>query len=286
MQYAHGLVFEAERQHLIAIAFRMLGSLHDAEDAVQDTWIKAATADATGIRNPAAWHTTILTRNCVDRLRSRQRRGEYLTEAPSSEADAAIAADENYLRREHISRALIVVLDQLTPPQRVAYVLHDLFGIPFDQIAEILAMSVAAARKHSSRARQRINPPPASRAVASAAEDAVVDAFLAAAAGGDIARLLALMAPDCVRHADPSLIPGGAPVAVMGAAAVAEETRLFADRIRSSTAIVADGRHAHAIAPGGHLIAIIDITTEGLLVTGIDITRPTVTTVLSMPSAS
>lgn len=284
MHYIHDLVFEAERHHLTAIAFRLLGSLHDAEDAVQDTWIKAATADTTGIRNPAAWHTTILTRSCVDRLRTRGRRGECLTETPPAEADSEIAADEHYLRREHISRALMVVLDQLTPPQRVAYVLHDVFDIPFDQVAKILSVSVVAAKKHASRGRQRIDPPSTDRAPVSAADDAVVDAFLSAAAGGDLERMLSLMAPDCVRRADPSLIPDGAAAVVSGAGAVAEETRLFADRIRSSAPIVVDGRHAYAIAPGGHLIAIIDVTTKDRLVTRIDITRPPEATVLSISS--
>lgn len=263
--------FEAARSQLTALAFRLLGSIHDAEDAVQSTWIKASTADARGLRNPAAWLTTVLTRVCLDQLRTRHRRREEPLLADMIPAEAR-AADEDYLRRENVSRALIVVLEQLTPSQRVAYVLHDLFDIPFGEVAQTLGTSPDNAKKHASRARIRIErtePAPTTTSV----DSAVVDAFLAAAAGGDIDRLLALMTDDCVRTADPALVPPGTPIIVTGASAVAEETSVFADRIRASTAMLVDGRRAHVIAPGGHLLAVIDIITRDGRVAEIDISR-------------
>ncbi len=272
--------FEAARPQLTAVAFRLLGSTHDAEDAVQTTWIRASTADTGDVRNPAAWLTTVLTRVCLDHLRLRRRRREEPLLADMI-PDAEVAADEHCLRREQVSRALLVVLDRLTPPQRVAYVLHDLFAMPFREVAEILGTSEVNAKKHASRARRRIGgaePPPAG-----AGDPAVVDVFLDAAAGGDVDRLLALMADDCVRTADPALLPPGAPTVVTGAAAVAGETRYFTDRILATTRMLVGGRPAHVIAPGGHALAVVDITTRDGLVTRIDLTRIQAGTPLAMP---
>lgn len=273
--------FEAARPQLTALAFRLLGSIHDAEDAVQSTWIKASTADTDGPRNPAAWLTTVLTRVCLDQLRMRNRRREEPLIADVIPAET-LAADEQYLRRENVSRALMVVLELLTPSQRVAYVLHDLFDIPFDEVAKTLDTTAGNAKKHASRARIRIEqtgPEPTTTGI----DSALVDAFLTAAAGGDIERMLALMTEDCVRTADPALVPPGTPTVVTGASAVAEETRLFADRIRASTTMLVDGRPAYIIAPGGHLFAVIDITTRDGRVARIDISRASAHATFAMP---
>ncbi|WP_174575712.1 sigma-70 family RNA polymerase sigma factor [Nocardia miyunensis] len=272
--------FEAARPQLTAVAFRLLGSVHDAEDAVQTTWIKASTADAADVRNPAAWLTTVLTRVCLDQLRARHRRREEPLLADMIPAEE-LAADEHYLRRENVSRALLVVLDRLTPPQRVAYVLHDLFDVPFREVARTLDTTSDNAKKHASRARRRIEQ--TTPAFDTTVDSAVVDAFLAAAAGGDIDRMLALMTDDCVRTADPALIPAGTPSVVTGARPVAEETRLFADRIRAATPMVVAGRQTHVIAPGGHVFAVLDITTRNGLVSRIAIGRAGARTPVSMP---
>lgn len=272
--------FEAARPQLTALAFRLLGSIHDAEDAVQSTWIKASTAGPGDLRNPAAWLTTVLTRLCLDQLRRRQRRSEEPLLADLIPAEA-LAADEHYLRRENISRALMVVLDRLTPAQRVAYVLHDLFDVPFREVAETLGTSPDNAKKHASRARGRIEHTEPGSATATV-DSAVVDAFLAAAAGGDINRMLALMTEDCVRAADGTLVPPGTPTVVTGAAAVAEETTLFADRIRATVPMLVDGRPAYVIAPGGHLLAVVDIVTRNGQVARIDINRASPYTALSV----
>ncbi|MFW6694533.1 sigma-70 family RNA polymerase sigma factor [Streptomyces sp. MAR4 CNX-425] len=286
--------FEAARPQLTAVAFRLLGSVPDAEDAVQTTWLKAATATAPDdVRNPAAWLTTVLTRVCLDQLRARRRRREeplFADLIPGAEA----AADERYLRREKVSRALLVVLDRLTPPQRVAYVLHDLFDMPFREVAETLGTSEAAAKQHASRARRRIGGGPAPSSApgdgegdgdgrgGTESEAAVVDAFLAAAAGGDMDRMLALMTDDCVRTADPALLPPGAPAVVTGAREVAEETKYFTDRIHATVRMLVAGRPAHVIAPGGHALAVVDITVREGRVTRIALTRLPTTTPLAM----
>lgn len=272
--------FEAARSQLTALAFRLLGSIHDAEDAVQSTWIKASTADTDDLRNPAAWLTTVLTRVCLDQLRKRQRRREEPLLADTIPAES-VAADEHYLRRENVSRALMVILELLTPSQRVAYVLHDLFDVPFGEVADTLGTTPGNAKKHASRARIRIEqtgPAPTTTSL----DSAVVDAFLTAAAGGDIQRMLALMTEDCVRNADPALVPPGTPTVVTGASAVAEETPLFADRIRASTTMLVDGRPAHVIAPGGHLLAVIDITAKDGRIARIDIGRASAHTTFAM----
>lgn len=264
--------FLAERPRLLSIAHRILGSIHDAEDAVQTAWLRMQTSSGVAIDSVPAWLTTVVTRVCIDQLRERSRR-ETLADAPAIHSDAALAADEAFLLRDDVSRALMVLLASLTPPQRVAYVLHDLFAVPFERIAEILDTTPASAKKHASRARSRIGPKAPSPAEVSvgARHDDIVTAFLQAAAGGDMSRMLTLMAPDCVRIVDASLVPAGTAVTVSGATAVAEETRRFADRIRASIPMRVNGRAVHVIAPGGHPIAAIDVTTDAGVVTRITI---------------
>ncbi len=249
----------------------MLGSLHDAEDAVQSTWIKTSAVADDGLRNPAAYLTTVLTRECLDQLRKRRHRREGPLPADMLPADV-VSADERYLERENISRALMVVLNRLTPAQRVAYVLHDVFGVPFRDIADTLGSTPDAAKKHASRARKRIGGV-GRGAVIAGVDDLVVDAFLAAAADGDTTRMVSLMSDDCSRVADRSLIPEQASATVVGATAVARETTLFVDRIRTSTPMFADGRPVRVIAPGGHELAVIDVTVHDGRVTQIEIDR-------------
>ncbi|MDF0528706.1 sigma-70 family RNA polymerase sigma factor [Tsukamurella sp. 8F] len=260
--------FEAARPQLTAIAFRLLGSIHDAEDAVQTTWIKVSNGETEHLRRPAAWLTTVLGNVCLDQLRARRRRREETLPADEVHAEE-LAADERYLQRESVSRALMIVLNALTPPQRIAYVLHDLFDVPFQEIAAVLDTSRDNAKKHASRARRRIAQN--TSVPASDADGALVDAFLSAAAGGDMTRMLDLMAPDCARTVDPSLSPTPTAAVVRGRAAVADETRTFVDRIRTSTVLLIGGRATHVIAPGGHPIATIDVATRNGLISRIDV---------------
>ncbi|OHT84996.1 sigma-70 family RNA polymerase sigma factor [Mycobacteroides saopaulense] len=262
--------FDAARPRLLSIAHRILGSVHDAEDAVQAAWIRAQSANPEQLRNPDGWLTTVTARLCLDQLRSRERRGELPLTAAHIPG-AQLAADEEVLRREDVSRAMLVVLDELSPRQRVAYVLHDLFAVPFEDIAAILDTTVVSAKKLASRARVRLDDadPEESRDMAGQLE--IVDAFLSAARGGDIQRLITLMAPDVIRTVDPTLIPQGAATFVRGARAVAEETRTFIDRIAVAATLLVDGRAGAVIAPGGHPFAIIRMDIHDGLVTRIDI---------------
>ncbi|RVW01755.1 sigma-70 family RNA polymerase sigma factor [Rhodococcus spongiicola] len=285
--------FEAARPQLTAVAFRLLGSIPDAEDAVQTTWLRADAADSSEVRNSPAWLTTVVTRVCLDHLRARGRRREEPLLSDMIPAEA-VAADEQYLQRENVSRALMVLLDRLTPTQRVAYVLHDLFGVPFREIADTLDTTAANAKKHASRARQRVGQPgpnvpgpnvPGPNVSDVPADSAVVNAFLMAAAGGDINQMIALMTDDCTRTVDPALVPPGTATTVTGAQAIAEETTLFADRILASTPMLVNGLPAHVIAPGGHLLAIIDIQTRNGRIDHITITRAPESSLFAMDSS-
>ncbi|GAA4876551.1 sigma-70 family RNA polymerase sigma factor [Saccharopolyspora cebuensis] len=263
--------FEAARPRLLSLAHRMLGSAHDAEDAVQTTWLRAQAAPRDGLDNPDAWLTTITTRVCLDQLRARRRRGEVAPLAAELPA-AQLAADEDFLRREDVSRALLVLLARLPPAQRVAYVLHDLFAVPFGQVAAILGTTPGNAKKLASRARARIGGGEEVPGASSQHRE-VVAAFLSAARGGDLHRMVALLAPDCVRTADAALLPPGAATTVTGAVAIAAETGLFADRIRASAPMRLDGRAVDVIAPGGHPLAAIEVATRGTRISRITITR-------------
>jgi RNA polymerase sigma-70 factor (ECF subfamily) len=262
-------LFEAARPRLTSLAHRICGSHHDAEDAVQATWLRARSVDFAEVANPDAWLVTTTTRLCLDLLRARERRGELPLLAKDIPADE-LAADEAVLRRDEVSRALLVLLDELSPRQRVAYVLHDLFAVPFDEVAAVLDTAPASAKKLASRARLRLTgTQPAPR---SAKDFELIDAFLAAARGGDLGRMITLLAPDVVRTADRSLLPATTPLEIRGAAAVAKETRTFLDRITAATPVFAFGAPAAVIAPGGHPFALIQFAIRNTQVTQITIT--------------
>jgi RNA polymerase sigma factor (sigma-70 family) len=225
-------LFEEERPQLRAVAFRILGSDADVDDVLQEAWIRFDRTDTTGVRNVAAWLTTVVVRLCVDFLRRRhdvlQDPAEALDHQGPGPEEVALLADE-------LTAAFTVVLDELTPGQRVALTLHDVFGVPFEEVAHTLDTSVDAAKKLASRARRRLreqaDPAPGGTATART----LVPAFLAAARTGDTDALLRLLAPDVVRTADPQALPAGAPQRLHGADAVVAETR----------ALRANAQHAH-----------------------------------------
>ncbi|MBX9246838.1 RNA polymerase sigma factor SigJ [Actinotalea ferrariae] len=196
--------FDAERGRLVGLAYRMLGSVHDAEDVVQEAWLRLARSDRPAIDNLAAWLTTVTSRLCLDRLRAvrasrEQYVGPWLPEplVSTTPGPAEVAEVD-----ESIRMALLVVLEELTPEQRVAFVLHDVFGVPFGQLADVLGTSEANARQLASRARRAVRSQSPEPAVPRATQEAVVHAFLRAAVEGDLAGLVAVLAPDVVLRSD------------------------------------------------------------------------------------
>ena len=251
----HGLLaeqFEANRSHLRAVAYRMLGSASEADDAVQEAWLRLNRAGADGIDNLTGWLTTVVARVCLDMLRSRASRREESLE-PGGHDPAVSRADgtdpeHEALLADSIGLALLVVLETLTPAERVAFVLHDLFAVPFDEIAPVVGRNPAAARQLASRARRRVQGASASSDADAARRRAIVDAFFAAARGGDFAALLALLDPDVVVRADGTAARIGAPAEILGARAVAET---FAGRAVWGQPATIDGAPGAAYAPGG-----------------------------------
>jgi len=211
--------FDAERPRLTAIALRILGSEADADDVLQEAWLRLSRKD--DVDDLPAWLTTVVTRLCLDHLRKRRTRSEAEAEATAESAPADPEADA--LLAERMGGAMQIVLDALAPPERAAFVLHDVFGYPFDEISAIMGRSGTAVRQLASRARRKVQgaPEPAAEKTASAESRSVVDAFLTAAHGGDLARLLSLLAPDAVMRADLVGQRTGADPIYDGAAAVA-----------------------------------------------------------------
>ncbi|MCX4753401.1 sigma-70 family RNA polymerase sigma factor [Kitasatospora purpeofusca] len=240
--------FEAERGRLGAVARRMLGSTAEAEDAVQEAWLRLERVDAAELENLPGWLTTVVSRICLDVLRGRRTEPVVVEEAVDGpEAEAELV--------EEVGRAMLVVLDRLGPAERVAFVLHDGFAVPFEQIGPIVGRNAVAAKKLASRARQRVRGTGEATGgdAAGSARREVVEAFLAAARGGDLDALLAVLAPEVVRRADPAALPAGRPVLLRGAGAVARETRVIGRRARFAVPVLVDGELCAAIAPDGRL---------------------------------
>ena len=249
--------FEANRPRLRAMAYRMLGSLSDADDAVQEGWIHAAGANASAVDNLEGWFTTIVARVCLDMLRSRKSRREE----PLDPEDAAVAGPEQEaMLADSVGLALLVVLDTLTPAERVAFVLHDTFGLPFEQIAGITGRSPAAARQLASRARRRVQGTTSVPRSRLARQRKVAEAFLTAARGGDLDALLAVLDPEVVLYADAAAAPAGAPATLRGAAAVARGARAASARSRYSRVALVNGTPGIVWVPRGRLRVVLAFT--------------------------
>jgi RNA polymerase sigma factor (sigma-70 family) len=227
--------FEEHRGHLRAVAYRMLGSLSEAEDAVQEAWLRLSRSDTGGVANLGGWLTTVTGRICLDVLRSRRTRREepmdtYETFVPDPVVGSLDRADpeQQVLQADSVGLALLVVLETLEPAERLAFVLHDMFAVPFDDIAPIVDRSSAATRQLASRARRRVRAAPAPDPDLSR-QRKVVDAFLAASRGGDFEALVAVLDPEVVLRADAGARADGAAVSklVRGARSVAEQAFMF-----------------------------------------------------------
>lgn len=256
-----GRRFEAHRAHLRAVAYRMLGSLTEAEDAVQEAWLRLNRVDVDGLDNLAGWLRTVVSRVCLDMLRSRKARREDLAgQQVDDQGWDAIDPEQEAVLVDSVGRALLVVLDTLAPAERVAFVLHDLFAVPFDQVAGVVGRTPAATKKLASRARLRVRGTPAVPEAELVRHRHIVDAFLAASRGGDLDALLAVLAPDVVRQADSAALPPGAATLVRGARTVAKETAGFARRSRFAASALVDGRVGVVMAPHGRLLLALKMT--------------------------
>ncbi|TDW76439.1 sigma-70 family RNA polymerase sigma factor [Kribbella pratensis] len=252
--------FEAERSKLEAVAYRLLGSHSEAEDAVQEAWIRLDRTD--GIDNLGGWLRTVGTRICLDMLRGRKAPPEdpdELEQVPTvrrTPEDEALVADS-------VSRALLVVLDTLEPAERIAFVLHDMFAVPFAQIAPIVERNPVTTKKLASRARQKVQGTPSVPAAELARQRRVVSAFLEAARAGDLHAILAVLDPDVIRRVDATVLSPGMSAELRGARAVAEGTAALAARSQLAELALVNGEVGVVLAPHGKLLLAITFTFAG-----------------------
>ncbi|MFI6374218.1 RNA polymerase sigma factor SigJ [Streptomyces sp. NPDC050546] len=267
--------FEEHRGHLRAVAYRMLGSLAEAEDAVQEAWLRLSRTDPDDIQNLGGWLTTVTGRICLDLLRSRTaRREEPMDDVfvpdpvlrPLSHVDPA----EEVLQADSVGLALLVVLENLEPAERLAFVLHDMFAVPFDDIAPVVERSPAATRQLASRARRRVRGATPSAEPDLGRQKEVLDAFLAASRGGDFEALLALLHPDVVLRADSGALVRGAAAskAVQGAKTVAEQALMFARYTQSARLVLVNGSVGLVHAPEGRVQSVMGVTIADGRITG------------------
>jgi RNA polymerase sigma factor (sigma-70 family) len=267
--------FQEYRAQLRAVAYRMLGSLSEADDAVQETWLRLSRSDVSEVENWHAWLTTVVTRICLDMLRARSARREYSLDVHVPDPIVTPVEDDpeqHALLADSIGLALLVVLDTLSPAERIAFVLHDVFAVPYDQVGPILDRSPAAAKQLASRARRRLrSSPSAGNAVDPARQRAVADAFNAASRAGDFDSLLAVLDPDVVLRADTGDGPLGPSRLIRGAANVAAQAKSYAGMARFAHRVLINGAPGVLIAPNRKPFALIAIATRDDKITEIDI---------------
>jgi len=265
-----GEAFEEHRRHLRAVAYRMLGSLAEADDAVQEAWLRMDRTDIGDVRNPRGWLTTVVARICLDMLRARSARPEEpLDEAPAIATPDAVDPEQEAVLADSIGVALLVILQTLSPAERLAFVLHDMFDLPYAEIAPIVGRSANTAAQLASRARRRVRgktPDPATDLVR---QRRLVDAFLAAARDGDFDALLAVLDGDVVLHVDATA--AGTPTTIRGAQAVAANAHAFSANARFAEPALVDGAVGIVVAPVGKLALVLRFSVAGDKITEIGI---------------
>jgi len=267
--------FEAERPHLRGVAYRMLGSLTEADDAVQESWLRLSRSDTSGVENLGGWLTTVVARVCLDQLRARSSRREDSLDTdaddPIASREGGIDPEQEALLAESVGLALLVVLDRLTPAERIAFVLHDLFDVHFEQIAPIVGRSPTAARQLASRARRRVRGAPTRDDADLAQSRSVADAFLAASRAGDFEALLTLLDPDVIFRGERPAAASYTPVEVRGAPKVARSISYGAlrgaetvGRTQVERIALVDGAWGILVIRGGQLFLALKLTiTDG-----------------------
>lgn len=267
--------FEPHRGHLRAVAYRMLGSANDAEDAVQESWLRLTRSEPAEVRNLAGWLTTVVSRVCLDLLRARASRREDLVgrHLPEQHPDATTAGhpEQEAVLVDQVGRALLVVLDRLSPAERIAFVLHDMYAVPFDEIAPMLGRSPDTTKKLGSRARLKVRGTPAVGTAELARHRRAVETFLTASRSGDVQAILAVLDPDVVRRADLAALPPGRPARVQGAQVVAEEVTVFGARSRYAAAALVDGDVGIVVAPHGSLQLVLRVEYAGDVIAGYEL---------------
>jgi RNA polymerase sigma-70 factor (ECF subfamily) len=264
--------FEANRGHLRAVAYRMLGSLNEADDAVQEAWLRLSRSDASEIDNLGGWLTTVVSRVCLDMLRSKKSRREDALEPSASDVkapratDAAADPEREALLADSVGQAMLLVLNTLAPPERIAFVLHDMFGISFEVIADVVGRTPEAARQLASRARRRVQGKPAVPEADLARQRAVVDAFLAASRSGNFEALLEMLDPDVVFEGDGAAAAASGAVVRRGSAAVA---KYFAGRAQAAFPALVNGALAVVVPRKGELFVVLDFTIADGRIVGI-----------------
>jgi RNA polymerase sigma factor (sigma-70 family) len=265
--------FEQHRTRLTAVAYRMLGSPSEADDVVQEAWLRFNRSDTSAVENLGSWLTTVVSRLCLNILQTRRSRPEVPLDSDSLEAepmvshDSGVDPEEEMLLADSIGLALLVVLDTLTPAERVAFVLHDMFAVSFEEIAPILGRSPGAARQLASRARRRVQGQGRDRDSDGLRQSKLVDAFLAAARKGNFHALLALLDPDVVLRADQAAVHLGAAQEIRGAPGVAT----FARRAQGAKPALVNGAAGAVWMPGGRPRVVFVFTISGDKIISIDL---------------
>jgi RNA polymerase sigma-70 factor (ECF subfamily) len=265
-------VFEEHRPRLRMVAYRMLGSLSEADDAVQEAWLRASRTDTSRVENPGGWLTTVVGRVCLDLLRARTaRREEPLDMRVADPVAGGVDPEHGAVLADSVGRALLVVLDILAPAERIAYVLHDMFAVPFDDIAPVVGRNPAAARKLASRARQRVRTAPSVPHPDRGRQREAVQAFLAATRAGDFDGLLAVLDPDVEVRADAAAAPAGAPRRVQGAVAVANQALTYSKRAEHAQLALVNGAPGIVVSSHGRPVTVLAFTVRDRKIAGIDI---------------
>ena len=269
--------FEENRGRLRGLAYRMLGSAGEADDAVQEAWLRLDRSDADSIENLGGWLTTVVARVCLDMLRSRNsRREESLTAAapdspPPSVVSKKIDPEQEAVLADSVGLALLVVLDRLDPAERLAFVLHDLFGSSFDEIAEIVGRTPEATRQLASRARRRVQGAPPTPGSELAQQRKVIDKFIAALRAADFDALVSVLDPDVAVHIDETAATPGIAREARGAAAWARQAITSARGARFANPVLVDGNVGVVVAPGGRLFRVLRFTFANGKITSVEV---------------
>jgi RNA polymerase sigma-70 factor (ECF subfamily) len=268
--------FEQHRGRLRGVAYRMLGSLSEADDAVQETWLRLNGVDSNGLQNLGGWLTTVISRVCLDMLRVRKLRREEPAPVAPQAGESRLAAstvdpEQEAMMADAVGLALLVVLDTLSPAERIAFVLHDLFGLPFEDVGRVVDRTPEAARQLASRARRRVRSQPNVSGAELAAHREIVSRFLAALRAADVQGLLAVLDPDMMFSADAAAAASGQYVELHGAAVWAPNAVAFASRVQHAQLALVDGRVGIVLAPAGKLSRVLSIDIDNGLITRLDV---------------